>query len=550
MKPQTLADITKAIEITTDHVVSLQKKIEAVEKIASKAAVPGPKGADGAPGKDGRSIMGPMGPQGPQGKMGIMGPQGPAGADGNEISADEIFSKINTGTETIDIETIKGYKELVTKEMLEEFLKPIRERKQVLGASVNANSSGGVQGSGTAPQIAYWDNNGELTGDARLTWDSASALLDLFDLGGNGTLRISPSTGFFGLGNWSGGSNGSAWIVDESIPSIYGQSKSSQRFVYDGLNEEYWVGGIANKFNGLKIDDDARITTIGNLATVPDVSTGNFTKIVIDDSGQTIQGFSRVGFVPVPLFFVGGSNTAFGKQAMEQGPSGGGNSAFGSGAGQGLTTGFLNMFIGELAGNSTSTGTLNVAIGAGALRYNSGGDGNIGIGYRAAEQVDGDGSIMIGNGAGYQVQSGSNNIFIGSGVSNNWITTSEQIAIGSGSFLGDVVTANNTGVDNLVFGVGSGNTISSGDRNTIIGHTADTATAGTDDAVALGYGAVAKTATFALPAAVTKMYLPLAAYDDDAAAGLAGLVTGEWYQLTGMGAGLFAVAPGTVIIKQ
>jgi hypothetical protein len=127
-----------------------------------------------------------------------------------------------------------------------------------------------------------------------------------------------------------------------------------------------------------------------------------------------------------------------------------------------------------------------------------------------------------------------------------------------------------SGVNNIGIGQSAGQSITTGQSNICIGTSADVsdatgnnaiaigATSGAaPDAIAIGNGASATTGQFAIgdnitefkALGVTKITAPLAAFDDDAAAGLGGLTTGQWYQSTGSGAAPLNVA-GIVLIKQ
>jgi hypothetical protein len=132
------------------------------------------------------------------------------------------------------------------------------------------------------------------------------------------------------------------------------------------------------------------------------------------------------------------------------------------------------------------------------------------------------------------------------------------------------LAAATSGANNIGIGQSAGQTITTGGSNILIGTSADVSDATGDnaiaigssaiaapDAIALGNSATATTGQFSIPAAITDiqfpgatiMTAPLAAFDDDAAAGLAGLTTGQWYQTTGSGAAPLNVA-GIVMIKQ
>lgn len=173
-------------------------------------------------------------------------------------------------------------------------------------------------------------------------------------------------------------------------------------------------------------------------------------------------------------------------------------------AGQIVSTGSYNVGIGPYALNRATTGTQNLAIGAHALR-NFTGLGNVGIGYGAGIGVSGSSTgnynmflgasagsgvtsgstnVLIGASAGMKITAGGNNTIIG-GTAGQYNTGSYNTFIGIGA--GKGVDGSSTGGNNVFIGALSGQDVTSGQYNLLIGYHVDPSSATATYDFRLGY---------------------------------------------------------------
>lgn len=173
-------------------------------------------------------------------------------------------------------------------------------------------------------------------------------------------------------------------------------------------------------------------------------------------------------------------------------------------AGQIVSTGSYNVGIGPYALNRATTGTQNLAIGAHALR-NFTGLGNVGIGYGAGMGVSGSSTgnynmflgasagsgvtsgstnVLIGASAGMKITTGGNNTIIG-GTAGQYNTGSYNTFIGIGA--GKGVDGSSTGGNNVFIGALSGQDVTSGQYNLLIGYHVDPSSATATYDFRLGY---------------------------------------------------------------
>lgn len=109
----------------------------------------------------------------------------------------------------------------------------------------------------------------------------------------------------------------------------------------------------------------------------------------------------------------GGSNNAFGSEALNVNVTGNNNSAFGDAA-LANNTGGNNSAFGAGALNTNAGGQRNVAVGFSALFANTSASNNVALGASALEAVTtGSGNIADGASAGSRLTTGINNIDIG-----------------------------------------------------------------------------------------------------------------------------------------
>lgn len=223
--------------------------------------------------------------------------------------------------------------------------------------------------------------------------------------------------------------------------------------------------------------------------------------------------------------------------------------------------GTTETWLGEDAGLGSSTdATTFIGVNAGANSPDA--SEFTAIGYNAGYSFDGFSSTVIGINAGVFVTNTTGATMIGqlAGYSSDFATNSMFIGVGAGG-------GSSSSTNSLFFGEGAGSATSNASRCIFIGKSAGasdtidtslggwailigntTYTSGNKDVIVLGSNAAAsREGQLMISDDVDKMHLNLEAYDDDAAAGLAGLVAGDWYQTTGSGP---ITTPGVVVIKQ
>ena len=209
-----------------------------------------------------------------------------------------------------------------------------------------------------------------------------------------------------------------------------------------------------------------------------------------------------VGLGSLNFSMTGGRNTAVGSEALSAVTDGNYNTSVGYLSGYAISGGDSNSFLGYYAGSGNS-GDSNTAVGANALDAASTGSSNTAVGINALGGCTGSGNVGVGSAAGSNF-SGSDNVAVGENSGSFGGSGSNNVAIGQFSLYGgpvDVIdgdfnvaigylalsstggTANrNTAVGglslsdlnidksyNTALGYGSGASITTGDRNTILG---------------------------------------------------------------------------------
>ncbi|MFN3692527.1 MAG: hypothetical protein ACK4SL_00325 [Candidatus Paceibacteria bacterium] len=181
-------------------------------------------------------------------------------------------------------------------------------------------------------------------------------------------------------------------------------------------------------------------------------------------------------------------NYIFGGSAGENITTGSNLIAIGSFALQTATSSINNIAIGDLAGQFNTNGTANVFIGpAFAGTNNTTGGQNVFLGYGAGTvNTTGSSNTLIGNSAGTSLSSGSDNTSLGAFAGNNLATSSKSILLGRGAGWGisGKYTANNL----TLIGNNAGYNLQTGaDNNILIGYqAADSLTTGANNIV-IGY---------------------------------------------------------------
>lgn len=166
--------------------------------------------------------------------------------------------------------------------------------------------------------------------------------------------------------------------------------------------------------------------------------------------------------------------------------------------------------------------------------------GNITFGTYLLSNVSGYSNVAIGGSNLVSLTTGFDNTALGTGTLVDLTTGSSNTAVGRQCLTGILGGANNIGI-----GRSTGNTITTGSNNVIIGYLANVNSATAFNRIALGVGANATSDfQFALPDNVTELKAvgiasikidALPSYDDNAAALLGGLTTGELFAASGGG---------------
>ena len=224
-------------------------------------------------------------------------------------------------------------------------------------------------------------------------------------------------------------SNGNSLNISSAIPSSYTNiSNTNGQTTVDvdaaGTQNKiafkaYGVQSMLITSKGIEFPGWHKNIFLGKDAGIMDSFSGNKLNVCIGyNAGMTnVHGKNNVGVGAYALKLnTGGSNSAFGFNAMATNATGMNNTAIGLSAMYSNTTGNNNTALGYAALQGNTTGSENVAIGYEAYKYNTG-DHNVIIGFRAGRQtpVTSSGNVFIGYKAGYY-EAGSNKLVIG----NNW----------------------------------------------------------------------------------------------------------------------------------
>jgi len=211
---------------------------------------------------------------------------------------------------------------------------------------------------------------------------------------------------------------------------------------------------------GAGINDDG--TTRNNVGVGKNALTANISGIFnvaigVDAllSATTASFCTAIGFEALSKVLTNTRGTAVGARTLKN-ATGVNNTGFGSSALEKTTTGASNVAVGENAAAENITGIRNTIVGCSALRQNTGGNGNVAIGYLAATgalassifrniaigsmagqvlATGGDENILIGDATGNTITSGARNILIGTALNPPTATTDDHLNIG------DIITA-------------------------------------------------------------------------------------------------------------
>lgn len=222
---------------------------------------------------------------------------------------------------------------------------------------------------------------------------------------------------------------------------------------------------------------------------------------------------------------------------------------YSSGAASGATAVTDSIFFGTNAGFQATSANNSIFLGLSA-------------GYRATNS---DNSIFLGQNAGYLADNTSNSFFLGTNAGYSAVNATNSFFVGTNAgyqandavqsiFLGD-----NTGYqaygayDSFFFGHQAGYQALNANNSIFIGKRSgyldtvdntsgtktsiligdDTSTGGFSNSIAIGKSATnTKTNQILFPNTIINFHLPLVSFANDAAAGVGGLVAGDWYYNT------------------
>ena len=272
-------------------------------------------------------------------------------------------------------------------------------------------------------------NEGGADADFRVESDGNAAML--FVDGANNNVGIGTSSpNITGFGS---GTNGLE-IADATIAGIRLNGNAADSMYLVSGAEKHWVfgrGAVPMSFstNGLErfaiaADGSLSTTTLGTdnvrfgvNAGNSIASGGNDNVLLGKNAGTAITtGDSNVAIGTDALMTedAHANNIAIGQWALKTLNAGadGYNVAVGYYAGTALQTGVHNVLIGGLAGDATVEGDTNVAVGYLALSAICG-DNNTAVGPEALKVCTGDANTSLGKNSGNAVTSGDNNLLLG-----------------------------------------------------------------------------------------------------------------------------------------
>ena len=289
------------------------------------------------------------------------------------------------------------------------------------------------------------------------------------------------------------------------------------RFIYTATASQTTFTGADDNSKTLKYADSAYVDVFLNgVCLVPgtDYTASTKTSIVLtqaaslsdtleviayDIASMSDMSASNGGTFQADVTFADGAdiitaskgtdNVRLGENAGAAIASGGNqNVAIGKDAGTALTTGDSNTFIGAKVGDAITTSSGNVAIGGDATYAALGSDTQgkfttaVGVGALRAQNFTSDtasNNVAVGYFAGGVMDDGTANTFVGSLAGDDCVNGNNNTAVGKGSLSADAGDNNTavglealrdtTGSINTAIGKNSGNAITSGTKNTIIG---------------------------------------------------------------------------------
>jgi len=335
--------------------------------------------------------------------------------------------------------------------------------------------------SATTPNtLKYIDGTGTLHTFASTNITSPNSTLVIGTSGSSTTLdlNLAKSNTWTGLQTFSGGFKGELnQSTLNGIPFSTTAPTSGQALVYNGTS---WVSSSISSGVSSVSNSDGTLTispTTGSVVASLNLAHANtWTAQQTFNSGfvangsvtfnsipqQSLGTYYNVAFGFQSLYNLASNdiyNTAIGYQALYSATSTNGNTAIGFQALYTNTSGNYNTAVGS-ASLYNNTGSNNTAVGNGALYFNDAGNYNTAIGVSSLYYIEYSSSYNVGLGAYslYYLTSGSYNTVIGTNALY-------------GAYAGGFYATGNTVVGyNAMSQIGSSNTSSGANYNTLIGY--------------------------------------------------------------------------------
>ena len=279
-----------------------------------------------------------------------------------------------------------------------------------------------LSGSGTSPEIAYWDGASSLTSNSNFSYDASKSILSITDANSN-----------VNLGKYAGRYMSATGDRNTLVGYQAGESTSGTTIQGDN---NVMVGYQA----GNTLSTGLQNTGIGTQA-LKALTTGQNNIAIGYQAGQSLGiGSSNIFIGSNAGNAVTGtsSHIFIGNNAGSRVTNGVANTFYGHNSGQAVTLGSYNTAVGNSAmGNSSgTTGATSVAIGYQAMNaFSATGQANVGVGYQALQSgTSARFNVGIGYQAGQATSIGIYNLFIGyqAGQSGD-ATASYAIGIGPGA---------------------------------------------------------------------------------------------------------------------
>jgi hypothetical protein len=199
------------------------------------------------------------------------------------------------------------------------------------------------------------------------------------------------------------------------------------------------------------------VVSSSNINQLDDGYSDNQNNLIFSNPGLLVNSFSNSN-----------SNSAIGRNSLQNITTGSGNTALGFSTLLNNTTGNTNTAVGINSLESNTTGNYNTSVGETSLRQNINGNGNVAVGHKALESnTSGEFNVSVGS---YSLQKSTN--------------SSSNVAVGERA-----LDNNTTGQENVGLGRGTLSSNTTGNQNTAIGYAANVGSSNLTNATAIGAGA-------------------------------------------------------------